>query len=208
MHRRGARHERRGFLFALPEQMGHVTAMARPRALPLALSATLLAPLVLATAVGASACASKEQQHKLSVGDPTPKLTATAHDGTTIDLSALDEPTVVYFYPKDGTPGCTKEACAFRDVWTEYQDAGVGVIGVSTDDLDSHREFAAEHELPFPLVADPELAWAKSFGVNARAGFVERVSFLLAPDGTIAKIYPGVDPGVHAREVLDDAADL
>ena len=90
----------------------------------------------------------------LAQGSKAPQLTAVAHDGTTIDLAKLGQPTVVYFYPKDGTPGCTKEACAFRDVWARYEKAGVLVVGVSADDPDSHREFAAEHRLPFPLVSD------------------------------------------------------
>ena len=133
-------------------------------------------------------------------------MQATAHDGTAIDLHALGKPTVVYFYPKDDTPGCTTEACAFRDVWSKYQEAGVMVVGVSTDDDASHKAFAEKHELPFPLIADTDERWAKAFGVSVKAGYAERVSFLLGADGKIIKVYPGVDPGVHAQEVLDDAA--
>lgn len=144
----------------------------------------------------------------LEVGALAPDLSATAHDGTAISLRALGKPAVVYFYPKDGTPGCTKEACAFRDIWTEFEKAGVLVIGVSTDDDASHREFAAEHELTFPLIADTQKTWADAFGVSVKAGFTERVSFLLDANGKLANVYPGVDPGVHAREVLDDAAKL
>jgi len=75
-------------------------------------------------------------------------------------------PTVVYFYPKDGTPGCTKEACAFRDAWKKYETAGVRLYGVSSDDVGSHKEFAVKHTLPFALIADPEHTWASAFGVG------------------------------------------
>ena len=146
---------------------------------------------------------------QLERGAKAPALAATAHDGTTVDLTKPDgKPTLVYFYPKDGTPGCTKEACAFRDVWARYEASGVRVIGVSSDDTASHREFADEYELPFPLVSDEDLAWANAFGVDTTLGMHHRDSFLIAPDGTIAKVYRGVDPGVHADEVLRDAAAL
>jgi peroxiredoxin Q/BCP len=144
----------------------------------------------------------------LEVGAMAPDLSATAHDGTPIALLELGKPAIVYFYPKDDTPGCTKEACAFRDIWSEYEAAGVLVIGVSTDDDASHREFASKHELTFPLIADTDKSWAKAFGVALKAGYAERVSFLLDSTGKLANVYPGVDPGVHAREVLDDAAKL
>ena len=145
---------------------------------------------------------------RLAEGAHAPALTAAAHDGTVVDLSNLAEPTVVYFYPKDGTPGCTKEACAFRDVWSRFEDAGVQVVGVSADSNASHAAFAAEHELPFPLIADEDGTWAKAFGVGTKLGMTDRESFLLATDGTVVKVYPGVDPGVHADEVLRDAQSL
>lgn len=143
----------------------------------------------------------------LPEGSPVPELSAPAHDGSVVELRALERPTIIYFYPKDATPGCTKEACAFRDAWSRYQDAGVGVVGVSTDSLESHQAFAREHELPFPLVSDAEASWARSFGVSMTAGMTRRVSFLVH-GGKVAKVYPGVDPGVHADEVLRDAQDL
>jgi peroxiredoxin Q/BCP len=144
----------------------------------------------------------------LEAGTEAPALQATAHDGSTVDLRSLGKPAVVYFYPADDTPGCTAEACAFRDIWTEYAAADVLVIGVSTQDLESKRTFAEKHELPFPLVADTDESWAKAFGVTVRGGYAERVSFLLDRTGKIAKVYPGVDPGVHARDVLADAEGL
>ena len=115
---------------------------------------------------------------------------------------------VVYFYPKDGTPGCTAEACAFRDVWDRYVDAKVAVYGVSSDDQLSHDAFAKEHSLPFPLIADPEGVWASGFGVRTFLGMTERVSFLIGPDGSIAAVYEDVDPGVHSQQILADIKAL
>lgn len=144
----------------------------------------------------------------LEAGATAPALSTTAHDGTALEIGKLGKPAVVYFYPADGTPGCTKEACAFRDIWDDYEAAEVMVIGVSTQDESSHEKFAGEHELPFPLVADTDESWAKAFGVSVRAGYSQRVSFLLDAEGKVAKTYPGVDPGVHAAEVLADAKAL
>ncbi|WP_437585639.1 peroxiredoxin [Sorangium sp. So ce1000] len=115
---------------------------------------------------------------------------------------------VVYFYPKDGTPGCTEEACAFRDAWDRFTQANVQVLGVSSDTRESHEAFATEHRLPFPILVDTDHTWATAFGVPMRLGSTARVTFLVDPDGKIAKVYPDVDPGVHADEVLKDAAQL
>ncbi len=143
----------------------------------------------------------------LAEGAAAPDLTAPDHMGSEVALR--DQKTsLVFFYPKDGTPGCTKEACAFRDVWAKFDAAGIRVIGVSTDDAESHRAFAKEHELPFSLVADEDRKWAEAFGVGKMLGMSERVSFLIGPDGKIRKVYPEVDPGVHASDVLADAGRL
>ncbi len=144
----------------------------------------------------------------VAVGEPAPPLHTTAHDGSTVDLATLTQPTVVYFYPKDDTPGCTKEACAFRDAWDEFTAASVGVIGVSSDTDESHRKFAEKYKFVFPLVADRDHAWAHAFGVPMRMGMTMRVSFLIGKDGKIAKVYPDVDPAIHSDEVLRDAAAL
>lgn len=144
----------------------------------------------------------------LAAGAPAPALKKTAHNGEAIDLAALGKPTIVYFYPKDDTPGCTAEACAFRDAWDKYTAAGVGVIGVSSDSDASHRAFAEKYTFAFPLVADEDHAWATAFGVPMQGGMTARVSFLVGKDGTIAKVYPDVDPGLHSDEVLRDAAAL
>lgn len=162
---------------------------------------------LLLASVLVAACTSNGP--RIAEGADVPALSARAHDGSDVDLANLGgKPTLVYFYPKDGTPGCTTEACAFRDVWKKYEDAGVLIIGVSADSDESHAEFAEEHGLPFPLIADEEGTWARAFGVGATLGMTARDSFLIGPNGPIAKVYPGVDPGVHAEEVLRDATAL
>jgi peroxiredoxin Q/BCP len=145
----------------------------------------------------------------LPVGARAPDVSGVDQAGKPHRLSeSLGSPTLVYFYPADGTPGCTKEACAFRDVWKRYESANVRLFGVSTDSADSHRGFAQEHSLSFPLIADPDHLWGTAFGVSTFLGMYERVSFLVGPDGKVAKVYPDVDPGLHATEVLEDARAL
>lgn len=144
----------------------------------------------------------------LAPGDAAPSLSADDHAGKHVELASLGAPSLVYFYPKDNTPGCTKEACALRDAWQRYLDAGVVVIGVSADTPESHREFAEEHGLPFSLVSDTSHAWSKAFGVKTMAGMARRQSFLMDANGKVVKVYADVDPGVHADEVLKDAKAL
>jgi len=145
----------------------------------------------------------------LSEGETVPALSARDHNGTELSLESLrGKVIVVYFYPKDATPGCTKEACAFRDVWSRYEEKGIVVLGVSRDDTASHQSFAKEHELPFSLISDEDGKWGQAFGVGSMVGMHKRVSFLVGPDGKIARVYPKVDPGVHAEQVLNDAQAL
>jgi peroxiredoxin Q/BCP len=145
----------------------------------------------------------------LKAGAAPPDLSAVDQQGKTHRLSEeRGHAVIVYFYPKDNTPGCTKEACAFRDTWERYQKAGVQVFGVSADDQKSHEAFAKEQRLPFPILADPQETWIKAFGVSTKLGMASRVSFLVDKNGKIAKVYPDVDPGIHADEVLKDAAAL
>src|SRR5690606_27107507 len=145
----------------------------------------------------------------LGPGARAPELSLRDQHGQPRSLASFrGQPLVVYFYPKDGTPGCTEEACAFRDVWARYEEAGVAVVGVSTDDVASHAAFAEEHGLPFPLLADEDGALAEAFGVTTRLGMATRVSFLVDAEGVIRKTYPDVDPGVHAEELLRDAKAL
>src|SRR6202000_3092490 len=123
----------------------------------------------------------KEIELKLKEGDQAPMFTASTSGGAQISLSDYKGKNVIlYFYPKDDTPGCTKEACAFRDVWDKYKHAGIRVIGVSIDREDSHRKFAESYKLPFPLIADPQHVWSDAFGVGRFLGSAdERVSFLI-----------------------------
>jgi thioredoxin-dependent peroxiredoxin len=147
----------------------------------------------------------------LPVGTIAPDFSATTKAGETTKLStmlAAHEPVVVYFYPKDETPGCTKEACAFRDAWNKFTEKHVGLVGVSRDTEKSHREFVKNHDLPFPLSADEDGKIAQSYGVKSTLGMSERVSFLVAPDGKITKVWPKVDPAIHADEVLAAADAL
>lgn len=118
---------------------------------------------------------------------------------------------VLYFYPKDGTPGCTTEACEFRDNIFAYRKLDAQIIGVSLDDVESHSKFAENHNLPFPLLADTEGAVAEAYGVKTRKfGFsmANRETFIIDPDGNIAKHYADVDPGSHSAEVLGDLEAL
>ena len=123
------------------------------------------------------------------------------------DLSG--QKTVLYFYPKDGTPGCTKEACAFRDRMDDYGQADIQVYGVSLDSPESHRQFREKHNLNFPLLTDEGGRASEALGVlRENRERANRVTFLLDPDGKIAKVYPEVSPETHADDILKDAAAL
>ena len=138
----------------------------------------------------------------VDVGAPAPTLKAVAHNGTTVDLSELrGKSVVVYFYPKDETPGCTKEACAFRDAWESLAKRNVVLLGVSSDSAESHRAFAEHHRLPFLLLSDGDGRVAQAFGVPRVLGFTARQTFVIAPDGRIAHVHRNVDPMTHAAEI-------
>lgn len=142
---------------------------------------------------------------ELAVGQPAPPFKAKAHDGQDIDLAALKgKQVVLYFYPKDETPGCTKEACAFRDAWNDLAKTGVVLVGVSTDSLESHKQFAEHHKLPFHLISDESGAIAKAYGVPNNGGFLGRQTFVIGADGNVKKIYRSVDVTKHASEILAD----
>jgi peroxiredoxin Q/BCP len=116
---------------------------------------------------------------------------------------------VLYFYPRDGTPGCTKEVCAFRDEITKVRAAGAEVVGVSVDAVASHEKFAKEHNVPFPLLADVDKTAAKAYGVlTSKLGFeyARRDTFVIDPEGNIAKHYEDVDPEQNVDQVLADLA--
>lgn len=118
---------------------------------------------------------------------------------------------VLYFYPRDNTPGCTAEAAAFRDAQPRFAALKAQVVGVSLDDGNSHRAFAAEHRLPFPLLVDSDGSTARAYGALANFGivkFAKRHSFLIDPDGRVAKTYRDVDPARHAEEIIADLKEL
>jgi peroxiredoxin Q/BCP len=140
------------------------------------------------------------------VGKPAPDFTASAQNGTTIHLAALKGKTVVlYFYPKDETPGCTKEACSFRDAWEAIAKSGAVLIGISADSDESHKNFAAHHKLPFLLISDPDGAIGRTYGVPFQ-GRHHRETFVIGPDGAFRKVYREVDVTVHAQQVLADVS--
>lgn len=164
-------------------------------------------PTTASTSASASSAATApaKKDFELAVGSPAPEFSAKAHDGTDITISALKgKPVVVYFYPKDETPGCTKEACAFRDAWKDLAAANVVLVGISSDTIDSHKKFAEHHKLPFHLVSDADGAIAKAYGVPTTLGYVARQTFVIGADGKVKKIYRSVDVAKHASEVLAD----
>ena len=140
----------------------------------------------------------------LRAGDVAPDFVAQDQRGEVQRLSTLrrGRPLVLFFYPRDGTPGCTEEACAFRDAWDRLQAGGALVVGVSTDEVGAHRAFAEEHALPFPLLADPAGEVLERYGVPSRMGLAARVTFVVAPDGRVARVFEDVDPAIHVDEVL------
>jgi peroxiredoxin Q/BCP len=152
----------------------------------------------------------KELELKLKPGDKAPEFSAPTQDGTIVSLSGyLGQPVVLYFYPRDDTPGCTKEACAFRDGFAEFKKKGAVVLGVSTDPAKSHAKFAAKFKLPFLLIADEDKKIVEAYGVWGEKRFMgrkyqgtHRVTFLIGPDGKIQKIWPAVKPDEHTEEVL------
>ena len=166
---------------------------------------SLLASLALLVA----ACAHATSSGLLAPGHAAPEITLRDQAGIERSLSEFrGRPLVVYFYPKDGTPGCTREACAFRDAWQRYTDANVALVGVSTQDVASHAEFAREHELPFPLLADTEGRMAEAFGVARHLGLASRVTFVLDAQGIVRDVIEDVDVGVHADQVLAAVARI
>ena len=140
----------------------------------------------------------------LPVGSVAPDFAAKDAAGNVVRLSsATGSPRVVYFYPKDETPGCTKEACAFRDAFADYEAKGVAVFGVSRDSEASHEEFRKHHSLPFALAADENGVIQAAYGVPSKFGkHAARVTFLVGKDGRVTYVFEDVDPATHAKDVL------
>jgi len=147
---------------------------------------------------------------KLKEGDIAPAFSAMTNGGGKISLAELKGKNVIlYFYPKDDTSGCTKEACAFRDGFADFKKRGAVILGVSPDSVKSHDKFVKKFSLPFTLLADEDKKIVEAYGVWGMKIFwgrkylgIHRVTFLIGPDGRIKKIWPDVKPEEHAAEVL------
>lgn len=149
---------------------------------------------------------------QIAVGAPAPEFELTDQDGQLHSLEDYrDQWVVLYFYPKDGTPGCTTEACEFRDNVLAFRDMNAQILGVSLDDAESHKAFAEEHGLPFPLLADTDGKTSTAYGVKTRMfgmTVAKRQTFIVDPNGNIAKHYEKVKPDQHAAQILADLKEL
>jgi peroxiredoxin Q/BCP len=144
-------------------------------------------------------------------GAPAPDFELQSDEGETVTLAALrGKPVVLYFYPKDDTPGCTTEACEFRDAYDRFREQGVEILGVSPDTEASHQKFKSKYELPFTLLADPDHRTAEAYGVwKEKKNYgktymgIERSTFVIDADGKVAKAMRGIRPAGHAAAVLE-----
>jgi peroxiredoxin Q/BCP len=147
----------------------------------------------------------------LSEGAEAPDFTLESDSGETVSLAQLrGKPVVLYFYPRDDTPGCTTEACEFRDAWADVKKAGAVVLGVSPDTAASHQKFKSKFRLPFPLLADPDHKVAERYGAWGERSMygrkfqgILRTTFVIGADGRITKVFERVKPKGHAAEVLE-----
>jgi peroxiredoxin Q/BCP len=157
----------------------------------------------------------REGQNVIEEGKPAPDFELKTDGGETVSLSSLrGKPVVLYFYPKDDTPGCTTQACGIRDVYGELQRAGAVVLGVSPDDERSHVKFKEKYELPFTLLADTDHSVAEQYGVWGEKSYmgrkylgVNRSTFVIDEDGNVKKVMHNVKPATHADAVLAALAD-
>jgi thioredoxin-dependent peroxiredoxin len=148
-------------------------------------------------------------------GKPAPDFELQSDTGDTVKLSDFrGRPVVLYFYPKDDTPGCTTEACEFRDAYDVFRERGAEVMGVSPDDVSSHGRFKSKYELPFTLLADPDHDVAEDYGVWVERNSggktsmgIKRSTFVVDRDGNVARAMLGIKPAGHAAEVLDSLPD-
>ncbi len=146
----------------------------------------------------------------LGAGDECPSFSALTHEGRRVEVAAGTQPRalVVYFYPRDETPGCTREACSLRDAFHDITAAGADVIGVSTDTLAAHRAFAEHHRLPFGLISDPDGRLAAAFGLRVTDGVAPRITFLVGRSGHVGRVFPDVRVDLHGADVIEALATL
>jgi peroxiredoxin Q/BCP len=175
---------------------------------PIATASSVAAPYAASPSATASSTAAADTAAPSAgdalLGQSAPDFTATAHDGRPLRIGALAGKSVVlYFYPKDETPGCTREACSFRDSWAAIAKTGAVLVGISADSLDSHKAFADHHKLPFLLVSDPDGAIGKKYGVPFERVH-KRQTIVVGPDGKVTRVYRTVDVAVHAQQILGD----
>lgn len=167
---------------------------------------------LFALCVAAFCAFAEEETVELTVGSPAPDFILGDQHGKTHSLANYrGQWIVLYFYPKDDTPGCTTEACQLRDDYRGLTKLGAEILGVSVDNAESHAEFSKKHSLPFPLLADNEGHLAKQY--NALWGvwplrFAKRHTFIIDPNGNIAKIYRKVEPAAHSKELIADLQGL
>ena len=152
----------------------------------------------------------EKENFMLQEGIKAPDFTLKSGNELDINLSDfIGKKVILYFYPRDNTPGCTTEACEFRDAYEEYQNAGAVIIGISPDTVSKHKNFSSQYDLPFLLLADPEKKVIKAYGaekVKVTAGKstmgIQRSTFVIDEEGTIIKVFPMVTPTGHAKEIL------
>jgi len=152
------------------------------------------------------------KRRQLGIGEPAPDFALPDQEGKTRSLAEFrGKWLVLYFYPRDDTPGCTRQACAFRDDWSRLAALGAQIVGVSVDDIESHLDFAKEHRLPFPLLADAGGAVAARYGSLRDLGlikFARRNTFLIDPQGRIAQDYLSANASRNSQEVIEDLQRL
>jgi peroxiredoxin Q/BCP len=145
-----------------------------------------------------------------------PQFNLQNQDGDVVKLTDfMGRPLVLYFYPEDDTPGCTTEACSFRDDFSQFRKLGVEIIGISPDSIESHQEFQSKYDLPFTLLSDPDHRVSEAYGVwglKQKEGReyegIFRTTFLINKNGVVSKVFKGVDPNGHSKEVLQAIEEL
>ena len=168
----------------------------------------LLIALFIASFTVLQSCGGNAEN--LSVGNPAPDFTLQDSDGNSYSLSSYTEknPVIIYFYPKAGTPGCTKQACGIRDSFSKFKENDIVVLGISVDSKESIKEFIKDNNLNFPLLSDENKEVSKAYGVLNNIGVDSRITFIVNKQGNIANILRDVDVETHANDVFNLAVKL